>query len=160
MPSHLGGVGGGEPLGDPLGVAEHAGRVGGLVGGDVDEPLDAAEPGGLEHVQGAEDVGLDGLGGVLLEHRQVLERGGVEDHLGAAVGEDAGDGPGVADVAEDDVVGVEQRPAVDRELDGVQRGLVAVEHHQLGRLEAVDLAAELGADGAAGAGDQDRRPVR
>ena len=64
----------------------------------------------------------------------------------------------VADVAEDDVVGVEQGPPVDRELHGVQRRLVAVEHHQLGGLEAVDLAAQLGADRAAGAGHQHPTP--
>ena len=149
------GARGGEPFGDPLGVAEHAARVGGLVGRDVDEPLDAAACGRVEHGLGADDVGLDRLGRVLLEQRQVLERGGVEDDLGAAVARRPRATRGVvADVAEHDVVGVEQRPAVDRQLHGVQRGLVAVEHDQLGRAEPVDLAAQLRADRAAGAGDQ------
>ena len=43
---------------------------------------------------------------------------------------------------------------MDRELQRVQGRLVAVEHHQLGGLVAVDLAAQLGADRAAGAGHE------
>ena len=41
-----------------------------------------------------------------------------------------------------------------RQLDGVQRRLVAVEHHELGRAEVLHLAAQLGADRSAGAGDE------
>ncbi len=40
------------------------------------------------------------------------------------------------------------------QLHGVQRRLVAVEHDQRARCEPVELAAQLGADRAAGAGDQ------
>ena len=84
----------------------------------------------------------------------MLERGRVEDHLRAAGLEQLGDELGVADVAEHRVVRVQQGPAREAELDGVQGGLVAVEHDQLGRVEPRDLAAQLGADRAAGAGDQ------
>ena len=55
---------------------------------------------------------------------------------------------------EHDVVGVEQRPAVDRELHRVQRRLVTVEHDELVGVELRDLAAQLRADRATGAGDQ------
>ena len=109
----------------------------------------------LEHVQGAQTLVLHRLARVPLEQRQVLERGGVEDDLGPALGEDLRAMPlGVADVGEDEVAVVEQGPAVERELDGVQGRLVAVEHDQLAGVEPVDLAAQLGADRAAGAGDQ------
>ena len=50
---------------------------------------------------------------------------------------------------------VEQAVAVEAQLGGVQAGLVAVEQDELARAEAGDLAAQLGADRAAGAGDQD-----
>ena len=46
----------------------------------------------------------------------------------------------------------------ERQLHGVQRRLVAVEQDQAGGTEAVHLAGKLGADGAAGAGDQDASP--
>ena len=116
-----------------------------------------SHPGGercVEDVAGADDVGLHGLGGVLLEHRQVLERGRVEDDVGSAFEEDPLERGQVADVAEHHVVGVQKRTSAQRELDGVQGGLVAVEHHQLGGGEPVDLAAQLGPDRAAGAGDE------
>jgi len=45
---------------------------------------------------------------------------------------------------------------VSRQLGGLQAGLVAVEQVELLGAEAGDLAGELGADGPAGAGDQDR----
>ncbi len=84
---------GGQPLSDPLGVAQHAGRVGGLVGGDVDEHLHAVLARCLQHVGGAQHVGLPRLLRVLLEHRQVLERRGVEHHLRAVLVEDRAPGP-------------------------------------------------------------------
>ena len=54
---------------------------------------------------------------------------------------------------------VEQRPPVDRQLDGVQSGLVAVEHHQRLGLDSVQLPAQLRADRSAGAGDEDPAPT-
>ncbi len=84
----------------------------------------------------------------------------MEDHLRTALGEDRLQRLQVADVAEHDVIGVQQRAAMDRELDGVERGLVAVEHHQLGGAEPVDLAAQLGSDRPAGAVTITRLPLR
>ena len=85
----------------------------------------------------------------------MLEGGGVEDDVGLGGGEDVVDAVGVADVGEDEFVGVEQGAAVDAELGGVQAGFVAVEQVDAAGVVAVDLAGEFGADGAAGAGDQD-----
>ena len=130
---HAGRGVGDQPLTDPLRPAQHAGRVGGLVRGDVDEGRHPGRLGGVEDIAGAQDVRLPGLRRVLLQHREVLERRCVEHDVRAAVDEDVPDDHGVADVGEHDVGRVEERVAVDRELDGVQGGLVAVEHDQLGR---------------------------
>jgi hypothetical protein len=108
----------------------------------------------LEHVERADDVGLEGLAGVPFEHREVLERGGVEDDLGLGALEDPAQALGVADVAQGQVIGVEQGLAVDRQLGAVQPALVAVEHHQGRRAEPADLAAQLGADRPARTGDE------
>ncbi len=61
----------------------------------------------------------------------------------------------VADVGHDQVGVVEERSALERELHRVQRGLVTIQHDQLGRCEAVDLPAQLAADRATGSGDED-----
>src|SRR5699024_1479595 len=60
----------------------------------------------------------------------------------------------VTDVSEHHVVVAEVRCTVHAQQKRVQRGLVAVEHHQLARAEGGDLAAQLGADGSSGPGDQ------
>jgi len=70
----------------------------------------------------------------------------MEDDLGPALLEHLPDPAGVADVGKHHLVGVEQRPAVQRKLDRVQRRLVAIEHDQLSGPEAAQLAAQLGAD--------------
>ena len=82
----------------------------------------------------------------------------MEDDLGPSSPEDGTDGCGITDVAQDHLLGVEQRTTVDRQLDRMEGGLVAVQHHQLGRTVPVDLAAQLRADRAARAGDQDPAP--
>ena len=67
---------------------------------------------------------------VHLEQRQVLERGGVEDDLGAVLREDLRQPVGVADVGDHQAPGVEQGPALEAQLQRVEGGLVAVEHDQ------------------------------
>ena len=64
----------------------------------------------LQHVQRALDVGLPALVRVLLEHRQVLQRGGVERHLRPVLGEDRVHTGRVADVGKHDVRGVQAAP--------------------------------------------------
>ena len=55
----------------------------------------------------------------------------------------------VTDVGEDRLRRVEQGPSVNDSWTLVERALVAIEHHQLGRHEPVELAAQLAADAAA-----------
>ena len=143
----------GQRLGDPLRVAERAAGVRGLVGGDVDEARDPGGGRGLQDRDRAPDVGLEGLGGVRLQQRQVLQRGGMEHHVGLDPLHRLDDAVPVADVGEEEVGGVEQRPSLDRELHRVEVRLVAVDHHEALGVERRDLAAQLRADRAAGAGD-------
>ena len=79
----------------------------------------------------------------------------MEHDLGAVLLEHLEDAVAVADVGEDEGRRVEQGPALELELGGVEARLVAVEHHQGAGSERPQLAAQLGADRAAGAGDQD-----
>ena len=150
----LAGVEGGQFLREAFGLAEHRGGVGGLVCGDVDQTLDPVLLGCAQHVEGADGVGLPAFEGILLEHRQVLQRGGVEHHVGTVVGEDLVEGLDVTDVAQHHVGGVQEALVVDGQLGSVQAGLVAVQHDQFLRPEPVELAGQLGADGAAGPGDE------
>ncbi len=60
----------------------------------------------------------------------------------------------VAQVAQNEVGRSEQGPAFDAQLDGVQGRLVTVEHEQPLWREAVDLPAQLRADGPTRPGDQ------
>ena len=56
--------------------------VGGLVGGDAHELRDVDPRHSVDHVERAEHVGADRLAREVLEHRDVLVRGGVEHDLG------------------------------------------------------------------------------
>ena len=108
---------------------------------------------GLQHVEGAEHVGLPCLVGIGLQQRDVLQRRCVEDDLRSALEEQLLERLGIADIGQDGVPAVEQAAARDGDLRGLQVGLVAVEHHQLAGLEGQQLAAQLRADGAAGTRD-------
>src|SRR5919107_882547 len=78
----------------------------------------------------------------------------MEHDLGAEVGEQLPDPALVADVGDDQLVGVEQGPAVELQLQPVQVGLVVVEQVQRLWSECGDLAAELAADRPTRPGDQ------
>ncbi len=143
-----------ELLGQPFGPTQDRGGVGGLVGGDVDEPLDVVPAGRRQQILRAPHVGLVPLGGMHLQQRQVLQGGRVEHHVGPVVIEHLVDPGRIADVGHDQVGVVQQCPTLQRELHREQRRLVAVQHDQLGRGEATDLAAQLAADRTAGAGDE------
>ena len=91
---------------------------------------------------------------------QVLERCRVEDDLGTVLVEQFEQAIAIADVGEEQVVLLEECTAVDRELHGMKAALVAVELQELCGFEAGELAAELAADRAAGAGDQHPRPMQ
>ena len=82
----------------------------------------------------------------------------MEHHLRTVLLEDLVHAVRVSDVADHEVAAVEQGPALDGELHGVEGGLVAVEQHEARRGEPVELAGELRADGATGAGDEHPLP--
>ena len=85
----------------------------------------------------------------------MLVRGRVEDDVGLLAREHVLDERRVLDVA-DDRHDAELRERVgERRLDLVERGLGDVEQHEPRGTEARDLAAQLGADRAAGAGHHD-----
>ena len=144
-----------DPLGHRLRGAHHGLRVDRLVGGDQDEALDAGGGGGLGRDPRRDHVVANRLQRVGLHQRHVLVGGGVEDdaRLEAlhrlqhpvrllAVGEhrlDAREVPLLDQLAVD--------------LEEVVLGVV--EHHQQPRADPGDLAAQLGADRAAGAGHED-----
>ena len=137
VPGVTGGGVRGEPLGDPLGVAEHADRVGGLVGGDVDEPRRRRAQRRSSTFEGAPDVRLaPPRRGAARSSGRCLSAAAWKTTCGPALGEDLARCRRRRGCRRGSVRAVEQRPAAQRQLHGVQRRLVAVEHHQLGRVEA------------------------
>ena len=150
----LGGLGLDRPLGQRLGGAHHGRRVDRLVGGDeheVPDPELAGDPGDQPR---GERVVADRLHGVGLHHRHVLVGGGVEDDRRAVLGDHlphpllllavGQHRHGGADVA----ILLELAPDLEQVVLGV------VDEHQPVRPDAGDLPAQLGADRAAGAGDE------
>ena len=121
-----------------------------LAGGGVDK-FAADLAAGLEDVEGADDVGLDDLDGVVVGIGDGDERAEVEDEIGACGG--TFDGIGIAQVASDqrclgaDISGEEtQETAI---------GTGGVAHEGGDACAALDkLRDEGAADEAAGAGDQ------
>ncbi len=106
---------------------------------------------------GREHVVADRLQRVRLEHRHVLVGGGVEDDVRrVASRRPARIFGGVAAVGEDRDHGGEVALVDELPLDLVERRLGLLDEHELGGAEADDLAAELGADRAAAAGDRAR----
>ena len=69
--------------------------------------------------------------------------------------EDLHDPGSVADIDQRGFVRIKQRPPMQGQLDGVQRGLVVIQHDQLGGAELMQLPAELGSNGSSSAGYQD-----
>ena len=87
-------------LGQPLGRAHDAGRVDRLVGRHLHHRERAVAAGGVGDVAGADDVGEHALARVELDHRHVLERGGMEDELRPMPGEHLHHAVALADVAQ------------------------------------------------------------
>ena len=109
----------------------------------------------LDEVARPEDVVRDGLHRIRLEHRDVLVRSGVEDDLRMVALEDRAHLHAVAAVGEHcahrRVVALLEKLALDLE----ERRLALVDEHEPARAEPCELAAQLRADRAAGAGDHD-----
>ncbi len=144
-----------ERLGLELGAAQHAGGVGCLVGAHVDVVVDVDRLGRVEQVAAALDVGLAAFLRMVLEQREVLERRGVEDHVGTMLLEDLEDSIAITDVGDHEVARFEQCPTLDRQLQPMEGRLVSVEHDQLLGVERGQLAAELGSDRTTGTGHED-----
>ena len=144
-----------DHLAEALAGAHDVGGVDGLVGGDQDKALAAVEHGGIGRAIGAEGVIFNCLAGAVLHEGDMLVSGGVVDQLGTVGAEDLVQAAAVADRADErDKVQVGILLA-KLELDGIGVVLVDIKDHQLFGVVRGDLAAELGADGPAAAGDQD-----
>ena len=146
-------------LGEQLRGPVDARGLDGLVGRDQHEALDAGLQRGVDDVARAEHVVLDRLDGVSLQHRHVLVRRGVEDHGRAGAPEDEGHVLPVLDLPEDRH---DRRPLADAfllqqaqlALDLVEAVLAVAEEVQALGAALQQLAAELRADAAAGAGHE------
>ena len=112
-------------FGQPFGGPHDAGGADGFVGGDEDEVLDVGRHGGVGDVTGANDVVGDGLDDVVLHEGDVLVGGGVEDGVGAEVGEDVEDALPVADVRDDGDEGDVAEVAAEL-LEDLEDGVLAM----------------------------------
>ena len=115
---------------------------------------DAVLAGDRRQRAGGERVVAHRLDRVVLHQRDVLVRGGVEDDLRAVLGEHLGHALGVLAVGQHGDRAEDVALADELALDLEQVRLAVVDQHEPARVHARDLAAELGADRAARAGDQ------
>ena len=92
------GVGIDDVLHHGLGDAHGIDGIGGLVGGQADNTLDTCINGSVQHIIGADDVGLNSLHGEELAGGDLLQSSGVEDVVHAGHG--VLDGLGVADITD------------------------------------------------------------
>ena len=99
-PGAVAGVGVDDGLHHGLGLAHGVDGVGGLVGRQAHDFLDTLGDGGVQHVVGADDVGLDGLHGEELAGGNLLEGSGMEDVVHAVHG--IANRLGVSDVANEE----------------------------------------------------------
>ena len=130
-------------------------RVHRLVRRDEDEALAAELGGDLGDHAGAEDVVPDRLDRVRLHERHVFVGGRVEDDPGPEAVERAPHLGAVLHVGEDGNRRVEAALVGELALDVDERVLRVVDEDDAVGAERGDLAAELGADRAARAGDED-----
>ncbi len=143
-------------LGQPLRRAHH--EVG-FTALSVEISTIASAPDAARRVgdmAGAGDVGQQALQRVGLDHRHVLQRGGVEHQFGATSLEHGADARLVADVGDAATGGGTCGWRLGQfQVDLPQRVFAVVEQDQLLGPERGDLARQLAADGAAGAGHDD-----
>lgn len=142
-------------FGDAFGRTHDAGGIDGFVAGDEHEAFAVVAVGTFHDVLSAEDVILDGFFGLQLHEGHVLMGGGVEDDGGPVAGEDALQALLVAHVADDGDIVFARVFGEQLLVDLVDAVLAASEQNELLGSGEGYLAAELGADGAACAGDED-----
>ncbi len=137
-------------------------RVERLVGRDQHEPLGAELDRDVGDDARAEHVVAHRLERVRLDQRHVLVRRGVEDDRGAVALEDLTHPVAIADVGEYGHARGELALVDELALDVEEGAFALVDEDDPLRVGARDLAAELGADRAAGAGHEHRlaREVR
>ena len=92
------------------------------------------------------------------QQRQMLVGGSVNDDTGSGGIKDLPDASTVADVSDDHIGAVEERFAVELELQGMQIRFVVVQHVKRSWIAAADLAAELLPDGPPSSGHQNTFP--
>ena len=141
-------------LGETFRRPHDIGWVDRLVGRDHHEGLGPVSHRRIRSVAGSQHIGLDALERIVLDQRDVLQRGRVEDNLRPQLGEDHIETDIVTDVqkAGDDV---ELRvPFAQGLVDQVGVVLRTVDEHQLAGFEGGDLEDEFGPDRAAGTRDE------
>ena len=143
-----------DPLAQRLRLPHHRLRVDGLVGRDEDEAVGAELDRDLGDGARRERVVAHRLDGVRLDQRHVLVRRGVEDDGGTVGLEDLAHLGPVLHVREHGQRGREAALVHELPLDLEQRRLRVIDEHEARRADARDLAAQLGPDRAAGAGDE------
>ena len=89
----------------------------------------------------------------------MLQRGGVEDQLGADVLEQAADAWLVADIGQHRLALHVRMPFPQLQVDLVEHVFAVIEQRQAGRAECGHLPRQLAPDGTAGAGDQHAPPL-
>ena len=150
------GVGRDDVLHHGFGDAHGVDGVGGLVGGQAHDPLHPRVDGGVEHVVGALDVGLDRLHREEFAARHLLERRRVEDvvHPGHGVGHRAR----IAHVADVkfDLSGAVGVPRLQLVAQVVLLLLVAREDADLTDVGVEKVPQHGVAEGAGAAGDEQR----
>jgi len=145
-----------DPLAERLRLAHHGLRVDGLVGRDEQEALCAELDRDLGEDPRPERVVADGLERVGLHQRHVLVGGRVEDDARPVAVEDLPHLRPALHIREHRDARREAALVHELALDLEQGRLALVDEDQPLGPEAGDLAAELGADRAAGAGDEHR----
>ncbi len=145
---------GGHLLCTALGPAQHTGRVRGLVGRDIDEALYTHFSRTFKHVESAQNIRLPSFFGVVFKHRQVLQRSRVEDHVGLMFLEDSQQCISISNITQRHVRGIQERRAVDRQLDCVEARLIAIEANEFFGFKPMDLPRDLRPDGSTGTCDK------
>ncbi|MNX40964.1 hypothetical protein D3C86_713570 [compost metagenome] len=140
-----------------FGGSHDIGRTYGLVGGDQHEIANPGGNGGASQRQGAQGVGRDAFGHVLLHHGYVLVGGGVIDGLDLML-RDAVQAVGI--VAHGAQRGDQFNGSLSDQMDQflfdrVERGFRHFIQDEPGGIQGDDLAAEFRADRATCAGHHD-----
>ncbi len=126
----------------------------GLTALSVEISTIAGGGGGIRDRLRAEDVGAQALERVVLDDRHVLQRGGVEDQLGAECLAQRFHAREITYIGDDRAALAARLSLRQFKIDLPQRELAVVEQHQLGRRKTGDLARQFRPDAAAGACDQ------